>query len=140
MGVRRKLPESRLPTVLIRAAYVQNRIDTSVPVAAPFVIPGILLAICFLFSIFTIGVGDRGVIGGLKRSWALSRGNRLKLAIIVIIAGVIGANVGTIGAMVELAGSPVAADILSNTIGSVLFTFLYELMAAAFAQIADTNR
>ena len=99
------------------------------------VLPGIFLAVCFLFFIFAVGVEDRGVDGALRRSWDLSRGNRLKLAVIVIFAGVIGGVVGTAGALFDLAGAPIVAELLTSTPSSLLFVVLYGSMAAAYLQL-----
>lgn len=100
-------------------------------------VPGVFLAICFMFFIFAVGVEDRDIISGLRRSWDLSRGHRIPLAVIVILAGIAGGIIGAVGAIVELAGSPIAAELASNTIGSVLFLFLYGLMAEAYLQVRD---
>lgn len=102
-----------------------------------FILPGIFLSICFLFFIFAVGVEDRGVLSGLKRSWALSRGNRLKLALLVVLAGVIGVVIGTVSTLFDLANSPVVGELISNTLSSVLFVFLYGLMASAYLQVRD---
>lgn len=98
-------------------------------------LPGVFLAVCFLCFIFAIGVEDRGVGGALRRSWDLSRGNRLKLAVIVIFAGVIGAVVGTAGALFDLAGAPIVAELVTTTLSSLLFVVLYGIMAAAYLQL-----
>jgi hypothetical protein len=102
-----------------------------------FLLPGLFLSVCFLFFIFAVGVEDRGVIGALKRSWALSRGNRLKLGVIVVLAGIIGMIVGTAGTLLDLANSPVVGELISNTLGSVLFVVLYGVMASAYLQVRD---
>lgn len=102
-----------------------------------FIIPGIVLASCFLFFIFAIGVEDRGVIGALKRSWGLSKGNRLKLALVVILAGAIGVAVGLVGTVFELIGLPAVADVASAAITSVLYVFLYAIIAAAYLELRD---
>jgi hypothetical protein len=101
------------------------------------VLPGIFLSICFLFFIFAVGVEDRGILGALKRSWTLSRGNRLKLAVLVVLAGVIGGIVGTVGSIFDLTSAPVVGELITNTLSSVLFVFLYGLMASAYLQIRD---
>lgn len=104
-----------------------------------FILPGIFLSICYLFFIFAVGVEDRGVLSALKRSWALSRGNRLKLALLVVLAGVIGVVIGTVGTLFDLANSPVVGELISNTLSSVLFVFLYGLMASAYLQIREDH-
>ena len=100
------------------------------------IIPGIFLSICFLFFLFVIGVEDRGVIGSLRQSWDLSRGNRFKLALVVVFLGAIGASVGMIGAIFELAGVPVIGDVLSILVNAVLFIFIYGLLADAYLQLS----
>jgi hypothetical protein len=108
----------------------------SVTIGLTFLIlPGVFLAVCFLFFIFAVGVEDRGVVDALKRSWGLSRGNRLKLTVVVIFSGVIGAVTGSVGTVLDLAGSPIVADLVSNAISSVLFVLLYGIMASAYLQV-----
>lgn len=111
-------------------------ISVSIGLALLF-LPGIFLAACFLFFIFEVGVEDRGVVDALKRSWGLSRGNRLKLAVIVILAGVIGGIVGAVGALFDIASSPLVAEVVTNTLSSLLFVVLYGIMAAAYLQLRD---
>lgn len=98
-------------------------------------LPGLFLAICFLFFIFAISVEDRGPIGAMKRSWALSRGNRLKLAIIVVLSAAVGGVIGAVGSLVDLAGSPVVSEVVTASISSVLFVLLYAVIAAAYLQV-----
>ena len=100
-------------------------------------LPGIFLAVCFLFFIFEVGVEDRGVLDALRHSWGLSRGNRLKLAVVVILAGVIGGVVGAVGALFDLASTPLVAELVTNTLSSLLFVALYGIMAAAYLQVRD---
>lgn len=102
-------------------------------------LPGIFLAVCFLFVIFAVGVEDRGLLGALKRSWALSRGNRLKLTVLVIFAGVIGIGIGILSTIFDLAGSALAGELITNTLSSVLFVVLYGMMAAAYLQLTEDN-
>lgn len=101
------------------------------------VLPGIFLSVCFLFFIFAVGVEDRGIIGALKRSWALSRGNRLKLATIVVFAGVFGFVISIVGTIFDVAGTRVAGELIVNTFSSIVFVFLYGMMAAGYLQVRD---
>jgi hypothetical protein len=101
------------------------------------VLPGIFLSICFLFFVFVVAVEDLGLVDALKRSWTLSRGHRLPLALLVILAAVVGALVGTVGSVLDLAGSPVVAELVSNALSSVLFVVFYGLVASAYLQVSD---
>jgi hypothetical protein len=107
---------------------------------ALLILPGVFLAACFLFFIFAVSVEDRGVVGALKRSWALSRGNRLRLAAVVFFAGAIGAVTGGAGSLLQLAGTPVVADLVSVVLNSVLFVVLYGIIAAAYLQVGGETR
>ena len=102
-------------------------------------IPGIFLAVSFLFFTFAVGVEDRGIVGGLKRSWGLSRGNRLKLAVIVILAGVIGLISGIVGTLFDITNAAIVGELIVNTINSILFVLLYGIIAAAYLQLQGDN-
>ena len=102
-------------------------------------LPGLFLAACFLFFAFAVSVEDRGFIDGLKRSWDLSRGNRLKLGIIVVVSGAIGAAIGMVGTVFEVAGLPVVADLAAVTITSLLYVPLWGIIASAYLQLVDAE-
>lgn len=104
------------------------------------ILPGLFLAASFFFFVFTVGVEDRGTVGGLRRSWDLSRGNRLRLIALVVLIGVLGGVIGAVGAFFEAAGEPVMADVGSIVVNSVLFVFIYGIMAAAYLQVDETDR
>jgi len=98
-------------------------------------LPGIFLAVSFLFFTFAVGVEDRGIVGGLKRSWGLSRGNRLKLAVLVILAGGIGFISGIVGTLFDLASAAIVSELIVNTLNSILFVLLYGIIAATYLQM-----
>lgn len=103
------------------------------------ILPGLFLAASFLFFIFAVGVEDRGVLGGLGRSWDLSRGNRLRLVALAAVIGLGGAVVGAVPALLQQAGAPVAGDLVSVALNGTLFTFVYGVMAAAYLQVAEDS-
>jgi hypothetical protein len=100
-------------------------------------LPGVFLAVSFLFFTFVVGVEDRGIVGALKRSWGLSRGHRLKLAVLVFLAGVVGGVSGIVGTIFNVAGSAIVGELIVNTINSILFVLLYGIIAAAYLQLQD---
>ena len=104
-----------------------------------FVVPGVFLAICFLFFLFAIGVEDRGPFGALRRSWALSRGNRLRLAAIVLLYAATGVAVGVVGSILELAGVPAVGDVATALVSAAAFVALYGITASAYLQLADED-
>ena len=98
-------------------------------------VPGIFLAVCFLFFTFAVGVEDRGIVDGLKRSWELSRGDRLKLSVLVILAGGIGFISGIVGTLFDITNAAIVGELIVNTINSILFVMLYGIIAAAYLQV-----
>jgi hypothetical protein len=102
-----------------------------------FFLPGLFLAVCFLFFIFVVSVEDRGVVGALKRSWGLSKGNRLRLSVIVVISGISGSLIGAVPALFQLAGASAVGDLVSVLLNSILFTFIYGITASAYLQLTE---
>ena len=98
-------------------------------------IPGIFLAVSFLFFTFAVGVEDRGIVDGLKRSWELSRGDRLKLSVLVILAGVIGFISGIVGTLFDITNAAIVGELIVNALNSILFVLLYGIIAAAYLQV-----
>lgn len=107
---------------------------------ALLVLPGIFLAVCFLFVPFEVGVENDHAGAALKRSWARSRGNRLRLVVLVILAGVIGGSIGAVGAVFDLARAAVAGDVVVNLLTTVLFVGLYGVIADAYVQLRGDHR
>lgn len=131
---RRIIPASL--TMLVSGIIVS--ISTLVGFAV-FFFPGLFLATCFLFVIFTVGVEDRRVIQSLKRSWTLSRGHRIPLGGFVLAVGIGGSLIGIVPAAFQLAGAAVLGDFATVFMNSVLFIFVYSIMASAYRQLADED-
>jgi len=102
-------------------------------------LPGIYLSACLLFFVFAVGVEDRGVVGALERTWSLSRGNRLRLAVVVLLGGVGGAVVGVVPAVFQLAGAAALGDVASALLNAVVFTVVYGVVAAAYLQVDSSG-
>jgi len=58
----------------------------------------------------------------------------------VVLAGVVGAVIGAVGAVFDVARAPVAGDVLANLLSSVLFLGLYGVIADAYVQLRDDGR
>ena len=101
------------------------------------VLPGIFLAASFLLFIFAAGVEARGELGSLSRSWALARGSRLKLSLLVVAVGVVGGLVGTVGTLLDVAGLGSLSDVAVTVVNSGFFLAVYGTLAAAYGQLRD---
>ena len=138
---------STLPSTLYSRRIVRATLATflgglvvSVAVSIGFVLlvlPGIFLAASFLLFIFAAGVEDRGAIGSLRRSWALARGSRLKLSLLVVAVGVVGGLVGTVGTLLDVAGLGSLSDVAVTVVNSGFFLAVYGTLAAAYGQLRD---
>ena len=98
-------------------------------------VPGIFLAISFIFVIFAVGVEDERAIDALSRSWELASGNRWGLFALGLIVGVVtgvGSSIGSVASFV----SPVAGQILSLALTSVFSIVGYGILADAYLQVS----
>ena len=100
------------------------------------VVPGVYLAISFLFAIFVVGVEDERAIDALWRSWALAGGNRwrlLALMVVIIVATGIGSSIGSVLSFVN----PAAGELLSLAVSAVFIVIGYGILAEAYLRLAD---
>ncbi|MDZ7745862.1 MAG: hypothetical protein U5K28_04825 [Halobacteriales archaeon] len=102
-------------------------------------LPGLFLSAYFFFVIFTIGVEDQGVIGSLKRSWGLSQGNRVRLVAIVVIIGISSTAVSFAPTLLRIVDAPLLGDVATILLNSVLFIFVYGIMAEAYLQVSEED-
>ena len=100
------------------------------------IVPGIFLAISFVFVMFAIGVEDERAIDAMRRSWTLASGDRwplLGLGLLVLILTAVASTLGSILSFV----SPVAGQVGSLALRSVLAIVVYSILADAYVQLAD---
>jgi len=100
-------------------------------------VPGLFFAASFLFFIFAVAVEDRGLISSLKRSWGLARGSRLKLGVLVVVSGLFGGVIGAVSPLLDFAGVPVVADIVTVVLTTAFFLPYYAIIASAYLQLRD---
>ncbi|WP_312621453.1 hypothetical protein [Haloarcula sp. 1CSR25-25] len=100
------------------------------------VIPGIFLMVSFAFVVFAIAVEDRRLIDSLRRSWALSRGNRWRLAGLLLLVGVVTGLVSSIGSLASFV-SPGIGQLVTFLVTAPLTILGYGIIADAYLQIRD---
>jgi hypothetical protein len=100
----------------------------------------VYLTACFLFAFFAVSVEDRGVVGALRRTWALSSGNRLRLLVLVAINGLGGVAISVVWAVARLVGVPTVGAVLNAALTALLSTCVLAITAAAYLQVADGGR
>jgi hypothetical protein len=104
------------------------------------ILPGLYLTACFLFAFFVVSVEDRGVVGALRRTWALSSGNRLRLVVLVAINVFGGVTIGVVWTIARVAGAATAGAVLNAGLTAVLSTCVLAITASAYLQLAGGDR
>ena len=103
---------------------------------ALLVIPGVFLMVSFAFVVFAIAVEDARLLESLRRSWALARGNRWRLAALVLLVGVVSALVSSLGSLASIV-DPAAGQVVSLLVTAPLAVVNYAIIADAFLQVRE---
>lgn len=102
------------------------------------VIPGVFLAVSFVFVAFAIGVEDERALDALRRSWGLASGNRWRLLALGIVVGVGTGLLGGVGSLVSVV-NPTAGQILSLVVAAPASILGYGILADAYVQLRDAH-
>jgi len=100
------------------------------------VVPGIFLAVSFLFVVFAIGVEDAGAIDALRRSWTLASGDRWSLLAVALLVGLITGVGSGIGSALSVV-APVAGQVASLALAAVFTVIGYGILADTYLQLTD---
>ena len=100
------------------------------------VVPGVYLAISFLFAVFVVGVEDARAADALRRSWTLAGGNRWRLLALVAVVTVAAAVASSVASALSLV-SPAAGELLSLAVSAVFGVVAYGVFAEAYLRLAD---
>ena len=100
------------------------------------VVPGLFLAVSFVFVVFAIGVEDARAVDALRRSWDLARGHRLRLFLLVLVVGVATGLVSSLGSLLSIT-NPVAGQVVSLALAAVFSILGYGVLADAYVQVRD---
>lgn len=108
-----------------------------IPIGLLFlVVPGLFLAVSFQFAVFAVGVEDSGPVAGLRRSWELASGNRLRLFALLVLVTILSIITSIPGTVVSVA-DPTAGQLVSLVTSSVVLIVLYGILADTFVQLRD---
>jgi hypothetical protein len=105
------------------------------------VIPGIFAYVSFIFMVFFVAVEDEDFVTALRRSWRLSRGERLRifalLAVLLVAFTVVGVAFSIGVTVLQLGGfvSPGVVSVVSTVVYMPLSLYLLAALAAAFSQL-----
>ncbi|AZH26868.1 hypothetical protein [Haloplanus aerogenes] len=103
-------------------------------------VPGIFLLVSLLFMPVYVAVEGDNFVTAMRRSWALARGDRLAILGLVLVVVAIGAAVGVVFAVVNIAASLAGYQVVVPFVAAVVVSpvTMYNLaaVAAAFEQLA----
>lgn len=126
----------RIGRATVSAVGANVVVSAAVTVGFVFlVVPGIFLAISFLFVVFAIGVEDERAIDALRRSWELASGDRWSLLALGLIVGVVTAVGSSLGSVLSVV-APVAGQVASLALSAVFAVVGYGILADAYLQLA----
>jgi hypothetical protein len=107
------------------------------------VLPGIFLMVSFAFVLFVIAVEDARVMESLRRSWALARDNRLRLAALLLLIGVVTGLLSSLGSLLSIV-SPTVGQLVTLVVTGPLAIIGYAIVADPYRpcsrySVARTN-
>ncbi|WP_276413126.1 hypothetical protein [Haloarcula halobia] len=100
------------------------------------VLPGIFLMVSFAFVLFAVAVEDARLVTSLRRSWDIARGNRLRLAALLLLVGVVTGVLSSLGSLASFV-SPTLGQIVSLLVTAPLAIIGYGIVADAYLQLRD---
>lgn len=102
------------------------------------VVPGVFLAVSFLFAIYAIGVEDERAIDSLSRSWELASGNRWGLFALVVLVTVAAAVVDVLSVVFSFV-DPLLGQVADLTLLSVVSVVANGIFADAYVQLGGAD-
>ena len=127
----------RLGYAVAVALVVSVVVSIAVTVGFVFLfVPGVFLAVSLVFAVPLVAIEDAGVVEALKRSWALAKGNRIRLFLLGVVVFVLGLLVSVPFTVLSFV-SPVVSDVGSAVVTGVLGVFTLALLVGAYSQLAD---
>jgi hypothetical protein len=104
---------------------------------AQFVLPGLVVAVAFVFVPAAIAVDGHNALRAMLESWQRSRGERLRVGLMLLGVVGIGIAVSVVGVLVAvlLLGSGPAADVVSLFLGTAVAVYAMGVIASAFDRL-----
>ena len=100
------------------------------------VVPGIFLAVSFLFFREEVAVEDKNLIDAITDSYALVKGDRFAVFGLILVLAVIGLVVTLLTGVVP----GVAGTLVGVVVGAALTVFSAAVVARAYRQLVDSKR
>jgi hypothetical protein len=96
------------------------------------ILPGVFLAIAFLFLRQEIAVEDKNFLDAMSGSWNLTTGSRIQLFVLVVFLVLLGA---VLPPLVGFVGGPVAGTVVSTVVGALVLAYGVATVSQAYNQL-----
>jgi len=96
------------------------------------ILPGVFLAIAFLFLRQEIAVEDKNFLDAMSGSWNLTAGSRIQLFVLVVFLVLLGA---VLPPLVGFVGGPVAGTVVSTVVGALVLAYGVATVSQAYNQL-----
>ncbi|MFB6101856.1 MAG: hypothetical protein ABEJ73_04755 [Haloplanus sp.] len=103
------------------------------------VVPGLFLLVSFAFMAMYVAVDGENFVTGLRRSWGLARGDRLRIfglvAVVALLGFAVGAGFGVLSTVATLAGVEAVIPLAIALVTAPVTMYNLAVLAAAFEQL-----
>jgi hypothetical protein len=132
-SIPRELVTRNLPLAVLNGFVGGIVAGVLIGIASLFLLlPGIFVAISFLFFRQEVATADKNFIEALSGSWALTSGNRIELFVLVLILVVIAPIVSLV---IGLLGSSTPVALLNTAVTSVVLVYTVAVVSRAYDQL-----
>jgi cell division protein FtsL len=100
------------------------------------VVPGLFLAVSFLFFREEVAVQDKNLIDAITDSYSLVKGDRFAVFGLILVLFLI----GLVASAVTLVVPGVAGTIVSSVVGAAVTVFAAAVVGRAYVQLVESNR
>lgn len=141
-GIPAEFVTRNLPLAVLNGFFGGIVVGTLIAIGSLFLlIPGIFLAISFYFVRQRIAVEDENFVTAMVRSWELTEGDRIELAVLGLVLVAVGMVVAlpTAGLQLVLDGSSPIPQVLQALVRGPVAVFGVAVTARAYVQLADDD-
>lgn len=105
------------------------------------VLPGIVVAVAFVFVPTAIAVDGHNVLRAMLESWRRSRGERLRVFLVLAGIVVIGlaVSLGGVAVAIVLLGTGLAVDLVSLLLGTAIAVYAMGTIGSAFDRLGSVD-
>jgi hypothetical protein len=128
---------SRLPWVVLNALVAGLVVNVLIGVGALLlIVPGVYAAVALYFVQFEVAIEERNAIEALRSGWALTKGERLRVFLLLVVLFAIGLTSAVPSVVLGFAGVPTTLTVATSVlVGAVAGLISVVVGARAYVQL-----